>query len=464
LTFQDETNLALDPFGVKHKIAAQIKAHQKQVIDWQRAQADRTPLPFYSSVDLRDSGHKIVPVDSNLYPAGFNNICPDDLRSAPQVLKANLSRLLGGTLDSLPGSQDRPKRVLVLPESHTSNSYYIENLYYLIGILRESGLEVELGWWGDRNPENSALPSANTPEVIRLESQTQKQLSAWPISIKNQRITLSTHAEWEPDFVVLNNDFSSGYPKALDGVKQPIFPTHTLGWHSRKKSTHFKHYNRLATEFAQLIGIDPWTITIDTREVTPVDFSEGVGIDQVADQVRQVLDSTRAAYKTHGITREPFAFVKNNSGTYGMGIMVVHSADEVLTLNRREKNKMSVGKNKMIIESVAIQEGVPTATLVDRLASEPVIYLMGCELIGGFLRTNTQRGEEDNLNSQGMVFRKLCVSDLKRPFFDQDDSDPEDAADDSSGEEPLMELVYGTVARISAMAAGIEIQENANRS
>ena len=453
MTFNEETNLALDPFGFKHKIAAQIKANQKLVLEWQRAQAEKTPLPFYSSVDLRDSGHKIVPVDSNLYPAGFNNICPDDLRSAPQVLKANLDRILGN--DAL--KSNRPPRVLVLPESHTSNSYYIDNLYYLLGILRESGLEVELGWWGERNPEDQKLPHADTPEQIALLSQTQKELQAWPILIQGQRIGIRK-GSWEPDFVVLNNDFSSGYPEALNAVEQPILPTHRLGWHSRKKSTHFKHYNRLATDFAQLIGIDPWTITIDTREVTPVDFSEGVGIDQVAVQVGEVLESTRRAYAAHGIQREPFVFVKNNSGTYGMGILVVHSVDEVLKLNRREKNKMSVGKNKMLIESVAIQEGVPTATLVDRLASEPVIYLMGCELIGGFLRTNTQRGEEDNLNSQGMVFRKLCVSDLRRPFLETDEID-----DDEPTDEPLMELVYGTIARISAMAAGIELSEGTSR-
>jgi glutamate--cysteine ligase len=86
--------------------------------------------------------------------------------------------------------------------------------------------------------------------------------------------------------------------------------------------------------------------------------------------------------------------------------------------------------------------------LVDRLASEPVIYLFGCELIGGFLRTNTERGVEDNLNSQGMVFRKLCMSDLR-----------EDADEDSEAEDTSLEQVYGAVARISALATGLELKE-----
>jgi glutamate--cysteine ligase len=142
-------------------------------------------------------------------------------------------------------------------------------------------------------------------------------------------------------------------------------------------------------------------------------------------------------------------FVKNNSGTYGMGIMVVHSADELRQMNRRTKNKMSTGKNKLAISSVAVQEGVPTATLVDRLAAEPVIYLMGCELIGGFLRTNTEKGAEDNLNSQGMVFKMLCMSDLREL-----EKDPED---DETKKLPVLEMIYGAVARVSALATGREL-------
>jgi len=141
-------------------------------------------------------------------------------------------------------------------------------------------------------------------------------------------------------------------------------------------------------------------------------------------------------------------FVKNNSGTYGMGIMVVHSADELRQMNRRTKNKMSVGKNKLPIQSVAVQEGVPTATLVDRLAAEPVIYLLGCELIGGFLRTNTEKGAEDNLNSQGMVFKMLCMSDLREL-----ENDP----DEDNKNAPLLEMIYGAVARVSALATGREL-------
>jgi glutamate--cysteine ligase len=416
----------------KKMIATRIQKNRRALWDWHLAHARQAPPPFYCSIDLRDSGHKIVPVDSNLYPAGFNNICPEDLRAAPPVIRAQID----GTLSRIGGSSDA-KRILIIPESHTSNTYYIENLYYLSQLITNAGYDIKVGWY-------SEMP-AGSPASIQLRSATDKLIDAWPIRIEGGKISVDGFV---PDLVILNNDFSGGYPIPLDEVSQPILPSHTLGWHTRKKSEHFVHYNELAAEFAKIIDIDPWFIQIDSQEVDQVNFNEEQGIDKVAAVTRGVLERTQAAYDRHGIAQKPFAFIKNNSGTYGMGIMVVHSADEVLSMNRRTKNKMSVGKNRQQIHSVVVQEGVPTATLVDRLAAEPVIYLCGTELIGGFLRTNSEKNAEENLNSQGMVFRKLCMSDLRSPDTD---------ADEDLKAEPLMELVYGSIARISALATGREL-------
>ena len=43
---------------------------------WLHAQWKLTPPPVYGSVDLRNSGFKLAPVDMNLFPAGFNNLNP----------------------------------------------------------------------------------------------------------------------------------------------------------------------------------------------------------------------------------------------------------------------------------------------------------------------------------------------------------------------------------------------------
>jgi glutamate--cysteine ligase len=422
----------IDPnahFAFKKTLADRFRAKEAEIREWYCARAKEAPPPIYSSVDLRDSGAKIVPVDSNLFPAGFNNVCPEDQRSAPAIFREQLNARAAvfGVAS--------PKKVLIIPETHTSNLYYLENLYYLRTIVENAGFEVRIGWVGE---------AATPGEPLRLKSVTEKEIEAYTLEVTNGE---ASAGGFVPDVILLNNDFSGGYPPILDQICQPTLPSHRLGWHVRKKSEHFKHYNRLAAEFAAIAGIDPWVIQIETEEVDGVNFNEEIGIDRVADAAERILSHTKTAYQTHGIASEPFVFVKNNAGTYGMGIMVVRSADEIRTMNRRAKNKMSVGKNKRAIDSIAVQEGVPTATLVDRLASEPVIYLFGAELIGGFLRTNTERGTEDNLNSQGMVFRKLCMSDLR------------DDSEDENTEETVLEQVYGAVARLSALATGIELKE-----
>lgn len=438
-------------FQWKRELAEKIRARRRELWDWHTAITREFPPPFYCSVDLRDSGYKIVPVDSNLYPAGFNNICPDDLRAAPAAVRSQIA----ATASRI--GRDLPEKILILPESHTSNTYYLENLHYLLTILREAGFETELGWYGPI-PEGFAAP-------LQLTSATGKQLVAHPVTISDTGMLQA--GGFTPNWILLNNDFSSGYPEPLDRVKQPILPSHVLGWHSRKKSEHFSYYNELAGEFASIVGMDPWSIQIDTQEVSPVDFNEGIGVDQVTRSVEQMLAEMGRQFQERQIPRKPFVFVKNNSGTYGMGVMVVHSAEEIRSMNRRAKNKMSVGKNRMHIESVVVQEGIPTATLVHRLAAEPVIYLVGADLIGGFLRTNTERGIEDNLNSQGMVFKKLCMSDLRRPGqIDEsfgDDQDLPDAEGDS-GEEPILEIVYGSIARLSALATGKELARHRRTS
>ena len=59
---------------------------------------EHTP-PFYSSVDIRNAGFKLAPVDTNLYPGGWNNLTQEMLP---------LARAVGDGRDreDLPGGQE----------------------------------------------------------------------------------------------------------------------------------------------------------------------------------------------------------------------------------------------------------------------------------------------------------------------------------------------------------------------
>ena len=308
----------------KKGLAAKLKAKDAKIQAWFTDRKSSITLPIYSSVDIRDSGHKIAPVDSNLYPAGFNNICPEDLRTSPKVFRDNLKGI---------------RKLLIIPEFHTANLYYLENLHYLKQILTEAGIEIRIGW----NPETPLK------EPLHLKSVTEKELLFENFTIENGRAVLG---DFTPDMVLLNNDFSGGYPAVLDSItEQPVLPSHKMGWHTRKKSEHFRHYNRLITELSEILDMDPWMFTIASTEVSPVNFEDGTGVEAVITAAETIFKESEKKYAQYGMDQKPFVFVKNNSGTYGMGIMVVHSIDELRTMNRRTKNKMSTGKNKSQISS-----------------------------------------------------------------------------------------------------------------
>src|SRR5690349_9597082 len=77
---------------------------------WFRRQWQETPPSLTSSVDLRHSGFKLAPVDTNLFPAGFNNLNPEFMPLCIQAMQSVMT-------DSLPLCT----KVLILPESHTRN-------------------------------------------------------------------------------------------------------------------------------------------------------------------------------------------------------------------------------------------------------------------------------------------------------------------------------------------------------
>lgn len=403
-----------------------IFAKQDELESWFIKEAARNPAPPYTSIDLRDSGFKVAPVDSNIFPAGFNNICPDDWSLAAESFKRVL-KAKGKT----------PKRILLIPENHTTNLFYFNNLWALREILTLGGFEVTVG---HLNPALSpTLPQGATSftaqngrEVILERAYREGSL------LRTERTVFS-----EDDLILLNNDLSAGIPKELEGLSQDILPHPSVGWHRRLKSEHLRHYQDLAVDFAKIIGCDPWCITAEFSSVENLNFDTGEGIDRLADSVDMMLRNLSAQYKTRGIDYDPFVFIKHNSGTYGRSIMHVKSAKEVLEMNRREKNKMNVSKSGVQVSSVVLMEGIPTFLKEADETAEPVIYLAGHDPIGGFLRVNPNRDSEGNLNSPGAHFKTLCFANLFR---------------NKSRDSIILEKVYGALGRLSALANGREMQ------
>jgi glutamate--cysteine ligase len=60
---------------------------------WLRTQWLEHASPFYASVDLRNSGFKLAPVDTNLFPGGFNNLNPDFLPLCVQAMQIAVEKI-----------------------------------------------------------------------------------------------------------------------------------------------------------------------------------------------------------------------------------------------------------------------------------------------------------------------------------------------------------------------------------
>lgn len=398
--------------------------HRNEIEAWFRKEFKQTPAPFYASVDLRNAGYKLAPVDTNLFPAGFNNLHPDLRSLAVHAAQSAITQIC-------PVADG----ILLIPENHTRNTFYLENLYTLKTILEGAGYEVQIA---------SLMEGLDAPMLVELPSGN--VLTLKPIERKDDMVGVEG---FFPCAVLLNNDLSAGRPKILENIKQTLLPPLDLGWASRYKTHHFQHYSEVTEAFAKIINIDPWLITPTSVPCGPINFKDRTGLDQLADAVNKMLAETQAYYDTHEIDCTPFTIVKSDSGTYGMAIMSVKSAEDVLNLNRKQRNKMSSVKEGLQVEQMLVQEGVYTHEELNGAVAEPVVYMIGSHVIGGFYRVHTGKTATDNLNSPGMHFEPLSFADSG---VMPDENQQPDAA-------PNRFYAYGVIARLALLAAAREIAE-----
>ena len=285
------------------------------VEDWLSTKAAEKEPAFYSSVDLRHSGHKLAPVDTNLFPAGFNNLPENDRTQAAHQAQATLKR-------RFPDASS----LLIIPENHTRNKNYIHNLQILQTILTRTGMQCRIG-----------RMEAEVNEPVILETPDGTTLTSTPIHRINDRI--ETIDGWQPDILLVNNDFTSGCPEMLCDIQQPVIPPPGMGWYRRRKSEHFTMYQRLTESFGNHFAIDPWLINTVFHRCGLINFREQSGIECVALNVEKVLHRLRSKYQEYRIRDEPYVYVKADSGTYGMGIMQARSGEDITGMNKKNPSQ-----------------------------------------------------------------------------------------------------------------------------
>ncbi len=384
-----------------------IDSHQL-IEGWFRNQWLKYPAPFYSSIDIRNSGFKVSPVDTNLFPAGFNNLNKD--------FEALYITAIKHSLDILKTKIDK---ILIIPEDHTRNLYYLDSLYYLSTLIEKAGFEVVV-----------SKPGINTDKFKNINSMLE-------------------YNGFVPDAILLNNDMSNGVPRFLDGVKQIILPSKNIGWTMRSKSDHFKYYSDVCTNFSKLIDIDPWLIEPEFRNCGEINFKTKKGEDCLIYHAERLLSIISDKYQKYNINEKPYIMIKADSGTYGMGIISIDDISQIKNLNRKQRNKMLSTKGTILPDKVILQEGVYSfeETKSSNNVAEPVIYSFSNYLIGGFYRTHENKKNNESLNSPGMIFQPIPLNDIcVSPELNQ----PVDSQVNKY-------YVYGVIARLAILSAAKEL-------
>ena len=387
---------------------------------------EHTP-PFYCSADIRNAGFKLAPVDTNLYPGGWNHLTAEMLPLAVQSAMAAIEKIC-----------PEAKNLLVIPENNTRSTFYLSNLAQLKRILHMAGLNVRIG---------SIDPEIKQP--TRLDVPGGGSVLLEPVVRSRRRLGVK---DFDPCTILLNNDLSSGVPGILEDIhEQYLLPPLHAAWSVRRKSNHFHSYQEVSKRFGKLLGIDPWLINPMFNKCGEVDFqaSGSPGMDCLRTNVDALLTKVRRKYKEYGINEKPFVVVKADNGTSGMGIMTVRDVKDLDDLSSKTRSRMATGKAGRRVDEVIIQEGVLTNERINEAVAEPVVYMVDRYVVGGFYRVHAERGIDENLNAPGASFVPLAFSDSTR--LPQPGEKPGASA-------PNRFYMYGVIGRVAMLAASYELE------
>jgi len=357
-----------------------IQTHLPSIHDWLSDLEASMDLPLYTSVDIRDAEFKCAVIDTNLFPAGFNNLCDVSIKEAAIAFKKAI-------LDKVP----KCRRILIFSETHTRNTWYLENIRVLEKIIKDAGFSVL---------------TATLLEDPKTEHITLKTATSASLIIHNLIHFLTRPHQF--DMILLNNDLTSGIPSILKDTHLPIYPPPQMGWFSRLKSRHFSTVRPLIDQLTEHLHVDPWIFSCLFTSMNDMDIHRSEDRIRLADAASDLLKQITQKYHEHRIDSSPYLFLKSDFGTYGIGVHTIKDANEILHFNRKIRNKLAIGKSATPIHQYLLQEGVPTIYTINGSVGEICVYKIGNQFVGAFYRVHSSKTIHDNLNSPGMSFQKIC--------------------------------------------------------
>jgi glutamate--cysteine ligase len=385
---------------------------------------EHTPL-FYSSVDVRNAGFKLAPIETSLYPSGWSYLTPEMLPLAVQAAMAAIEKIC-----------PEARNLLVIPQNGQLGASDLANLVQLQRIFNMAGLNVRLG-------SIDPLVKKNTT----FELQNGEHLTLEPVIRGKRRLGLK---DFDPCTILLNNDLAAGVPGILEDIhEQYLLPPLQASWATRRKSRHLKCYEEVAKRLGKLLGVDPWLIHPLFERCETVVLGSDASFDDLQSQMDAVLTRVKRKYKEYGIKEKPFVVLKPDHGVHELGIVTVRDAKDMLALQERIQTLSKHRDTPWPAHDFLVQEGVQTQERVKDDVAEPVVYMMDRYVVGGFYRVHAERGIDENLNDPGAGFVPLA--------FEHSTQLPQPGVKPGVSV-PNRFYMYGVVARLAMLAASYELE------
>ncbi len=385
---------------------------------------EHTPV-FYSSVRVRNAGFKLAPVETSLFPDGWNNLTAEMLPLAVQAAMAAIEKIC-----------PEARNLLLIPENRCESTSYLASVAQLSRIFQRAGLNTRIG---------SIDPAVKKPTTLVLPGG--ESLDLEPVIRTRRRLGVK---DFDPCTILLNNDLRAGAPGILEEVhEQYLLPPLHAGWTTRRRSKHAKCYEEVAKRLGKLLGIDHWLIHPLFDQCAGFSSGDDEGLLGLSSRIDALLLKIRRKYKEYGIKEKPFVVLKADHATLATGAVIVREAKDLESLRRElQVGRLASARDGCCCD-LLLQEGVLALERMNDAVAEPVVYTMDRYVVGGFYRIHADDGNDGDPGSFGARFVPLA--------FEQGTHLPQPGTrPGASG--PNRFYMYGVVARLAMLAASYELE------
>lgn len=344
-----------------------------------------------SSTSSNRPSSRLAVVDTNRFPAGFNHVDIADYDKAADALRRN-ARINGAS------------GITVIHEAHTRMLAYYDSVHALVKILEHC--------WPEKKVERVSISNFEKHESARRKNDECGRVG---------------------NYFLLNADLSTGMksedtnavssPYGIDKTDVGDSPTlvkcvsstdRFMGWDIRSKAIHFAFLSPIIEHVSSMLNLEEGSLEASFAVSLECCVEKPDHREQLAVQIDELLRFTAKRFTRDDhdasdsgtISSRRNIFVKNDSGTYGLGVYPFSSGDELRKANSTVLDKLSYARHGQRARRYVLQEGIPTSLRDSEGRSmEVVLMCLAGRCYSYFVRVGAVKNSDiKSLNAPGSFF------------------------------------------------------------